>query len=671
MCQTPNVKKLIFYLITMQVKISKELHQQFPQYKEGILLVKGINNSVTSDHAYQYLCMIMDQFRKEHSGKKPEQIEKLIPWRITFEKAGFKVKESLPSHDALISRIIEAVDLPNINPVVNIINALQIKHALPIGAHDIDKIEGDITVGQNSNRLSFTPRNSEVSEIVQSDEIVHADEKDVLTRRWCWRQGQKDLTDNESSNVIFFINSLTHTDEDIKKIAEELIAALAKFSSFESASFEILSKDSSDLDINKMKKLQSEITINIQTKEINRDREIIDRILDKAVEEILPSRDALEQMLLSGRRIKVYQGFDPTADTLHIGHTVMMRKLEDFRKLGHEVFFLIGDFTARIGDPTDKTSARQTLTPEQVKANLNLYTDQARAIIDLDNKENPVHVVFNNDWLGQMKFQDVIELASNFTVQQMLKRSMFQTRLEEDRPIYVHEFMYPMMQGWDSVNMEVDVELGGNDQLFNMLAGRELVISKLRKEKIVIAGRLLTTPDGKKMGKSEGNMIKLSDSANDIFGKVMAFPDEHIIPGFELLTSATLDEVTQLGNLMKSEEINPIDLKKQLALRLTKELKGDREAQDAERFFEEVFQKQEFNVEIPEIIAKDKEVGILELLCAVTGFTSSNSEARRLIEQGAVYIDSEKAKDWQSRIDLDHDIILKVGKKVVKIRKSE
>ena len=200
--------------------------------------------------------------------------------------------------------------------------------------------------------------------------------------------------------------------------------------------------------------------------EVLKDQKIIDRILNKGVEQILPSADALKELLLSGKKINVYQGFDPTAPTLHIGHSVGMRKLEDFRKLGHNVHFLIGDFTARIGDPSDKTSARVKLTKEEVENNMKVYVEQASHFIDIFNKENPVKILYNSQWLEPLNFGSIIDIASVFTVQQMLKRSMFQKRLEEDKPIYLHEFLYPLMQGYDCVMMDIDVEIGGNDQLF-------------------------------------------------------------------------------------------------------------------------------------------------------------------------------------------------------------
>ncbi|MBI2356470.1 tyrosine--tRNA ligase [Candidatus Dojkabacteria bacterium] len=394
---------------------------------------------------------------------------------------------------------------------------------------------------------------------------------------------------------------------------------------------------------------------------VSTDRKIIDRILNKAVEDILPGKATLEALLLSGKRLKVYQGFDPTGPTLHIGHSVMMRKLEDFRKLGHEVIFLMGNFTGMIGDPSDKAVGRKPLTIGQVNENLKLYKEQASRIIDIDNSENPVKILYNYDWLSKLTFAEIIELSSQFTVQQMLKRSMFQDRLENDRPIGLHEFLYPLMQGYDSVAMDVDVEVGGNDQLFNMLAGRTLMKALKNKEKIVIAGKLLTTNDGKKMGKTEGNMIMLSDTPENIYGKVMAFPDEHIVPGFELLTSMEIEEVETIKTAIESGE-NPMTHKKNLAFQITKELKGEQEAVKAQQYFEEVFQKKSFNTEIPEFKGVGK--NILDVMIEA-GITSSKGEARRLIEQNAVKLNGEVVSTIDMKIE--ETGMLKAGKKVINL----
>jgi len=400
---------------------------------------------------------------------------------------------------------------------------------------------------------------------------------------------------------------------------------------------------------------------------VKTDPEIIERILNKGVEQILPSEDALKEKLLSGERLNVYQGFDPTADTLHIGHSVGMRKLEDFRKLGHHVIFLIGDFTARIGDPSDKMATRKTLTKEEVEKNMEKYVEQASHIIDINNSENPVEIMYNSTWHDKLTFGDVINLASEFTVQQMLKRSMFQKRLEEDKPIHLNEFLYPLMQGYDSVIMDTDVEVGGNDQLFNMLSGRDMVFNHLKKEKIVLAGKLLESNDGVKMGKSMNNMIRMDDKAEDIFGKVMAFTDDLIIIGFEILTSVSMEELQAYKKRLDAGE-NPLNLKKELAYKVTAEITSKEDAERAKIYFENIYQNRSDDENIPEIIINQESLSLVDLIVQV-GLAESKSQARRLVEQSAVKIDNEKQQDWNLVISLSENkpFTLKAGRQVCRI----
>lgn len=395
--------------------------------------------------------------------------------------------------------------------------------------------------------------------------------------------------------------------------------------------------------------------------------EIIQRILEKGVEQILPSKDELKKKLLSGQRLNIYQGFDPTGETLHIGHSVGMRKLEDFRKLGHHVIFLIGDFTARIGDPTDKAATRKMLTKEDVESNMKKYIEQASHIIDMKNTENPVEVMYNSTWLEKLNFGEIVNLASEFTVQQLLKRDMFKKRLEADKPIHLNEFLYPLMQGYDSVMMDIDIEVGGNDQLFNMLSGRDMVMNHLKKEKIVLAGKLLEDPNGDKMGKTTGNMIRMDDKPEDIYGKVMTFTDGMILIGFEILTIATLEELETYKKRLESGE-NPMVLKKELALRVTEEITSKEEAQKAQQYFQEVFQNKEDSENIQEIKVNKAVFQIGELLVTI-GFAGSKSIARRLVDQGAVKINNEKISDWDSKIDINSypSLLLKVGKQLCHI----
>ena len=359
--------------------------------------------------------------------------------------------------------------------------------------------------------------------------------------------------------------------------------------------------------------------------------ELLEVLLNKGVAEILPNRGFLEKELASGKKLTVYAGFDPTAPTLHIGHTIQLRKLRHFQDLGHRIIFLVGDFTARIGDPTDKTSARKQLTEKEIKTNLKLYKKQAGKFIRFSGR-NAAQIKFNNDWLGKMKFADVLALASNMTVDQMLKRDMFARRIEEEKPIYIHEFMYPLMQGYDSVAMNVDGEIGGNDQLFNMLAGRTLLKQLKKKEKFVITTKLLEDNNGKKMGKSEGNMVSLIDTPENMYGKIMSWTDGLIVPGFELCTDYTPDQIDFVKEEL-GKGINPRDIKMRLAYEIVRLCTDEKSAKKGEEAFVHSFQKKESHESIPEIIAKGR---MLEEILIEEKIVSSKSELRRLVESNAV-----------------------------------
>jgi tyrosyl-tRNA synthetase len=360
-------------------------------------------------------------------------------------------------------------------------------------------------------------------------------------------------------------------------------------------------------------------------------KEFLAVLLHKGVADILPNKGFLEKELSSGRKLTIYAGFDPTAPTLHIGHTIQLRKLRHFQDLGHTIIFLVGDFTARIGDPTDKAAARKQLTEKEIKTNLKQYKKQAGKFIHFSGT-NAAKIKFNNDWLGKMKFAEVLALASNMTVDQMLKRDMFARRIVEEKPIYIHEFMYPLMQGYDSVAMDVDGEVGGNDQLFNMMTGRTLLKQLKHKEKFVITTKLLEDNNGKKMGKSEGNMVSLLDSPEQMYGKIMSWTDGLIVPGFELCTDYTLDQVAFVQEELDKGS-NPRNLKMRLAYEVVRLCSDEKNAQRAEEAFVSTFQKKEANDSIIEIVANNRS---FETILIDEAIVSSKGELRRLVEANAV-----------------------------------
>lgn len=385
----------------------------------------------------------------------------------------------------------------------------------------------------------------------------------------------------------------------------------------------------------------------------------IEELLSRGVENIYPKKEFLEAQLKSGKQLTLYTGYDPTAPTLHIGHGITMLKLRQFQELGHKVIMLIGDFTGMIGDPTDKTSARQKLTHKQVLENCKNYQKQAAAILDFKGR-NKVEVRFNSKWLGKMSFEDVVELSSHFTVQRMLERDMFENRMKEEKPIYLHEFLYPLMQGYDSVAMDVDGEVGGNDQTFNMLAGRTLMKDLKNKEKFVLTTKLLVDASGKKMGKTEGNMVAFSDSPEDMFGKVMSWTDGMIKNGFELCTTMPVAEIKQL----EAQNQNPRDLKLKLAYEVVKTFLGEKFAQKAQDNFVKTFSKKETPDEMSEL--KPSAMDILTVLVEAK-ICASKSEARRVVEQGGVKINDKKAESIEEKVQ-SGDVVQKGSRFFVKIK---
>jgi len=386
-------------------------------------------------------------------------------------------------------------------------------------------------------------------------------------------------------------------------------------------------------------------------------KEQVKNILDRGVERVYPSRGFLEKKLKGDNKLTLYTGYDPTAPTLHIGHGITMLKLRQFQDLGHKIIMLIGDFTGTIGDPTDKSSERQKLTKKQVKENLKKYKEQASRILDFGGK-NPVEVKYNSKWLGKLNFEDLMEIAVHFTVPQLLERDMFQKRLEKGKTVRLHEFLYPLMQAYDSVVMDVDGEVGGNDQTFNMLAGRSLMKDMLGKEKFLLTTKLLVDGTGKKMGKSEGNMIALNDSAEDMFGKVMTWADDSIDIGFELCTTLTQEEIKKLNS-----KKNPRDAKLRLAYEITKTFLGESSAEKGKKHFAKVFQTKEK----PKDMENTKAVGknIIDVLVNA-GFAKSNSDARRTMEGGGVKINDKKVSDPRTKVKKG-DVVQKGKRFFVKI----
>jgi tyrosyl-tRNA synthetase len=379
----------------------------------------------------------------------------------------------------------------------------------------------------------------------------------------------------------------------------------------------------------------------------------------RGVQEFLPSKDFLFKQLGEGQKLRIYTGIDPTGPTLHLGHMIVLKKLKQFQDLGHEVILLMGDFTAMIGDPTDKMAVRKVLTEKEVKNNLKLYKKQAAFFLNFGGK-NPAKFLYNSSWLKKLNLKDILDLTSLVTVDQMLKRDMFSRRMEESKPIYMHEFMYPLLQGYDSVAMDIDVEIGGNDQLFNMMMGRDLQKKLNNKEKTCITMKLLADTTGKKMGKTEGNMVSLLDSNLEMFGKIMSWTDDMILSGFELCTNISDADLIEIKKQFNESLANPRDFKLMLGKEIVKIYHGDEKARLAEENFINTFSKGEVPENIQEI---NVQAGTpLGLILQNEKIVASAGEFKRLVREGAVNTtEGEEIKDFNYLVS--KPIVVKVGKR--------
>lgn len=386
------------------------------------------------------------------------------------------------------------------------------------------------------------------------------------------------------------------------------------------------------------------------------DEKRIDEILERGVEDVLV-KENMKNRLMSGKQLKVKLGFDPTGSKIHIGRAIVLRKLREFQKLGHQIIFIVGDFTAQVGDPSDKLEKRPMLKKEAIKENLKTYRKQVGKIIDLKKAK----FYYNSAWLKKLGFQEISELAESFSVQQMSARRNFKDRFEKGEEVSLREFLYPLMQGYDSVSVKADIEIGGFDQLFNLKAGRIIQKHYGHEEQDILTCQMLEGTDGRKMSTSWGNIVTIVDEPKDMFGKLMAVNDTLITKYFKLCTDTTLSEIQEMENELKNNLINPRDLKMKLAYEIVKIYHGEKKAKEAEENFIKTFQKKEIPDEMEEINCESGE--LISDVLVKNKTLASKGEWRRLVEGGGVHdlIKKENIKD--PNMKASEGITLKIGKK--------
>lgn len=375
-------------------------------------------------------------------------------------------------------------------------------------------------------------------------------------------------------------------------------------------------------------------------------------LLTRGIEQILPGSDTLAE-LMNKKKIRVYLGIDPTGNQLTLGHSVVLRKLQQFADAGHEVILLIGNGTVRIGDPTGRDSTRPELTDEIIQENFKTWKEQASKVLDF----NKIEIKYNGDWLDKLSYADMVKLMAQTTVQQLMERDMFQERIKNGLPIHGHEIMYPLLQGYDSVAMDVDLEIGGSDQLFNMMMGRTLQRQMNNHEKWVLTTPIINGTDGRKMSKSYGNFVALTEAPNDMYGKLMSVADDEIITYFTVLTDVSMTEIDSMKAAIDGGQ-NPMEFKKRLAFEITRQYHDEAVAGSAQEHFEKTVQ----NKEVPDEIEEKSFSNGMTLIEVLQNCMpdESNSNLRRLVEQGAVSLNDQKLTDLNQSLESG---ILKVGRR--------
>lgn len=662
----------------MRFSVAPEIFELFPKYYVGGVVASGVKNRLSPEEKESInreLQRQVAELRQRFPGPAELTADPYISvWRDAFKSINIKASEFLSSIEALSRRAIKTGSLPSINPAVDLSNALSLKYLLPLGGHDLDLLVGDLEIRLAHEGEVFSPPDGPDApgEKVPPGEPVYADETEVRTRRWVWREGRKARVTENTQNIFMPVDGWVGLNDgqvrvacqELAKLFEEKLGAKCQVFFLDATNpatewdLSNLENDAADkVVIHKLDKtMLPEIEMPVVLPSVKRERDQIDSLLRRGVAGIITAEE-LEARLRSGRQLRVKLGIDPTGPLIHIGRSVSLQKLRDFQRLGHKIIMLFGTFTGQIGDASDKASTRPMLTPAQVEANVQTYKEQVSLILDAAE----VEWRFNTEWFNSMSFQQGIELMSNFTVAQMIERDNFNDRFKAGKPISLQEIVYPVLQGYDSVMLKSDVELGGTDQMFNMMAGRQLQKVYGQEPQSIMMNKMINAPDGNKMSTSLGNGVYITEPAKDQYAKMLRTLDEQIMEYFETLTRVPETEIEQMKAEMEQGE-NPLHFKKRLASSLVEMYHGKEAAQEAAQSFEREIVHKEIPTEIPEFSPASglAEMDLRDLLVE-TKLASSKKEAARFVEQGGITIDGEKAADPKAKVALRDGMILKRG----------
>lgn len=615
--------------------------------------VRGLDNTRLQEKISTMLQEEVQKARSETEHTPVREMEALKPYRDAMCRLGINPNKYPCSVQAILTRICKKGDFPSINPVVDLGNYISIKYRLPVGVHDLGTIKDTLTVRLADNDDCNKSENHLENDELKPGEPVYAAGDSVRTRRWMWRQTSAGRVTEKSTDFLFPIDGFESNKETVDAACNELVALLRELFHV-NAEYGILNGNNTEFYFGALSPEEQDIENQIA-------------IMLKGVAQHTPVseiREKLREARKENRPLRIKFGLDPSAPDIHIGHSVPLRKIRQLQDLGHTAVIIIGDYTGMIGDPTGKSKTRKQLSREDVERNANTYMEQIFNIIDRSKTE--IH--YNSEWLSKMTFSDVIELAAKCTVARMLERDDFNNRYTNHLPLSVHEFFYPLMQAYDSVAIRADVELGGTDQTFNILMGRNIQKDYGQTPQLTLFMPLLEGIDGiEKMSKSLGNYIGISEEPSVIYEKVMKIPDNMIIKYYNLCTDVHPDKIAELQKLLENGT-NPRDIKMMLASEITCLYAGEDAARQAQDRFRAVFQQNQVPEDIP-VITVDASSDIPQgeqILNALAegNYFKSKSEARRVFMQGGVSLGGRKVTDVKL-------LKLPAGEQVMKIGKNK
>lgn len=619
----------------MKVYLDKKVIDMADNLCLGVMTIEGINNKEEQEEIKQKLKKQVELVGNTDIKEEFEGYHKILC------KMGLNPKKYPVSVEALISRVQKSGELPNISPLVDLCNYISLKYKVSVGVYDIDKLKGDI---------GLTVLEEDGADNEKAGDVLYACEEYVCTKKWIWRQNPECRVDGSTKRALVTIDGFDECRESVESAISEmaqLIEQIYQITAFKG----IIDKNYSTIKVCGF--TEEELEVENQLKIILKGVQY-----NTSIEEL---KNKILEARKEGKQLTVKFGLDPSAPDIHLGHAVALRKIYQLQQLGFKAVIIIGDFTARIGDPTGKSKTRNALSGEQVEENAKTYAEQIFRIID----KSKTDLRYNSDWLGKMTFEDVIELSAKCTVARILERDDFKNRYENQTPIGLHEFFYPLMQAYDSVVIESDIELGGTDQTFNVMLGRNMQRLYGQESQSVLLMPLLVGIDGKeKMSKSLGNYVCVDESPEIMFEKIMKIPDGMIINYFNLCTDLHPNDVEKIQMRLDEGE-NPRDIKIELARNIVSLYHSECDAEKAEQDFVMRYQKGIATDNAVIInISKDSDNFGEALVDALMGTNEykSKSEIRRLVQGNAVSLDDNKINSLVNIDVLNNNSIVKVGK---------